>query len=141
MQQLVENKAPLFGHLLSDVAPRVLARQHLAKHSQPYDDAAQLLVVKLAPFPEQGKLLPRIVYERAETSALRFADLVFKQLTHLFEYNAGAELVIQAINECDEKLAKAVLEDVFSSIFKNFSAMADQAKSFITELETIKNKL
>lgn len=58
-----------------------------------------------------------------------------------FEYNAGAEMVIQAINESDEKLAKAVLEDVFGSIFKIFPAMADQAKSFITELETIKNKL
>lgn len=57
-----------------------------------------------------------------------------------FEYNAGAEMVIQSINESDEDLAKATLEDVFGIIFKGYPSMAEQAKAFITELETIKNK-
>lgn len=57
-----------------------------------------------------------------------------------FEYNAGAEMVIQSINESDEDLAKATLEDVFGIIFKSYPSMAEQAKAFITELETIKNK-
>lgn len=98
---------------------------------------------RLTPYGIEYRVLSAKMYDTNDLMSLVWDGVMLAIAAHNnnFEYNAGAEMVIQAINESDEKLAKAVLEDVFGSIFKNFSAMADQAKSFITELETIKNKL
>ena len=96
---------------------------------------------RLTHYGLEYRVLSAAMYDTDELMSLVWDGVMLSiaAFNENFSY-PGEEMVIKAINESDEKLAKAVLEDIIGSIVKSCPNLEERVKAFIIELETIKNK-